>query len=90
MMILLNSYKDCCLSIFNLSSANISLSLEFSENIADYLRKVILQINKSKLLAQEKLKRKVLFNSGIDFCDLNKYYGDVDKAKKGGIDEFKR
>ena len=57
---------------------------------ADYLRKVIEQINKSKLLAQEKLKRKVLFNSGIDFCDLNKYYGDVDKAKKGGIDEFKR
>ena len=36
------------------------------------------------------MKRKVLFNSGIDFCDLKKYNGDVDRAKKGGIDEFKR
>jgi hypothetical protein len=36
------------------------------------------------------LKRKVLFNSGIDFCDLQKFKGDADKAKKGGIDDFKR
>jgi len=36
------------------------------------------------------LKRKVLFDSGIDFCNLNKFKGDIFIAKKGGIDDFKK
>ena len=68
-----------------------SLSLEYSELISDYLEKVNLGILKVKRESTEKLKRKVLFNSGIDFLPTEKT-GDThpDDVKKYGIEKFKQ
>jgi hypothetical protein len=56
----------------------------------DYLSKVVIQINKIKVEANEKLKRKALFDCGINFFDLEKTRGDEDEAKRFGAAQFKR
>jgi hypothetical protein len=40
--------------------------------------------------AHEKMKRKVIFNSGIDFVGKNTEYEDPDDAKQRGKEAFKR
>jgi hypothetical protein len=44
-----------------------SLSIEYSDTIKDYLVKVNQGIEKVKAEAYEKLKRKVMYSSGIDY-----------------------
>lgn len=62
-----------------------SLSLEFSTQIADYLTKVNQGIEKVKFEAYEKLKRQVLYSSGVDFTK-----GDnPDESRKTGAMEFR-
>jgi len=63
-----------------------SLSIEYSSVFADYLNKVITQIEKSKVNANQKLVRQCYFNSGVNF-DNDK---DPDVAKKAGINAFKQ
>lgn len=61
------------------------LSIEYTAVFDDYLQKVLKQIEKSKMNANEKLIRQCYFNSGVDFHS-NK---DPDVAKKAGINSFK-
>jgi len=67
-----------------------SLTLEFSAQFVEYLKIVNEKIANHKKEAHLKLKRKVLFNAGVDF------YGDgveglhPDDAKKRGGEDFKR
>ena len=63
-----------------------SLSLDYSSVFADYLNKVIQQIEKSRVTANQKLVRQCYFNSGVDFHGDK----DPDAAKKGGINAFKQ
>jgi hypothetical protein len=60
-----------------------SLSLEYSSQITEYLKKVNDSIEKVKNESMQKLKRKVLFSSGIDFIPSDKS-GDMhpDDVKK--------
>ena len=44
-----------------------SLSIEYSDTTKDYLMKVNEGINKVKLDAYDKLKKKVVYSSGIDY-----------------------
>jgi len=68
-----------------------SLSLEFSQQFAEYLQKVNQQIEKAKQDGMERLKRQVLFNSGVDFHG-SKDDKDMhpDEIKRRGCEEFKR
>ena len=59
-----------------------SLSIEFSSQINDYLLKVNKAIEKVKAESYAKLKRRALFNSGIDFHSRQ----DVDESKKVGVE----
>lgn len=63
-----------------------SLSIEYSSQFTDYLNKVIAQIEKSKVSANEKLVRQCYFNSGVNFHGSK----DPDVAKKAGINAFKQ
>jgi hypothetical protein len=63
-----------------------SLSLEYSTVFADYLQKVIAQIEKSRVTANEKLVRQCYFNCGVNFHGDK----DPDAAKKAGINAFKQ
>ena len=62
-----------------------SLQIEYSDTIKDYLLKVNQGIEKIKVEAYEKLKRKVMYSSGIEYHKGD----DVDVAKKTGVNEFK-
>jgi len=64
-----------------------SLALEYSAQFEEYLKKASAAIEKVKAEAYEKLKRKVRFNSGVDFDAVE---GDVDESKRIGVDAFKR
>jgi len=64
-----------------------SLSLEYSAQFEEYLKKACAAIDKVKVEAYSKLKRKVNFNSGIDFHGVE---GDVDESKRVGAEGFKR
>ena len=62
-----------------------SLTIEYTTQIADYLVKVNQGIEKVKFEAYEKLKRQVLYSSGVDFTK-----GDTpDEARKMGAQEFR-
>ena len=63
-----------------------SLTLEHSPQIIEYLQKVEQAIEKVKVEAYEKLKRKILFNSGIDFHSTE----DPDENKRIGAEKFKK
>ena len=72
-----------------------SLSIEYSQVFADYLNKVIAQIEKSRVTANQKLVRQCYFNSGINFHPQNQgapnsALSDPDLAKKAGINAFKQ
>lgn len=62
-----------------------SLSIEYSDTINDYLKKVNQGINKIKLEAYDKLKKKVVYSSGVDYHKGE----DNDQAKMNGVNEFK-
>lgn len=64
---------------------NHSLSIEFSTQIAEYLIKVNKGIEKVKFEAYEKLKRQVLYSSGVDFTKGE----SQDEARKHGAMLFK-
>lgn len=64
-----------------------SLALEYSAQFEEYLKKANAAIDKVKVEAYEKLKRKVQFNSGIDFHSSE---GDIDESKRIGVERFKR
>ena len=59
-----------------------SLSLEYSSQMTDYLLKVNKAIEKVKSEAYEKLKRRALFNSGVNFHSEE----DPDESKKIGVE----
>jgi len=64
-----------------------SLSLEYSAQFEEYLKKANAVIEKVKLEAYSKLKRKVNFNSGVDFHAVPT---DIDESKRVGVESFKR
>lgn len=66
-----------------------ALKIEHSPHILDYLTKVQEQILKSKAAACEQIKRKALFDSGVNFFDLERTRGDADDAKRLGMAAFK-
>ena len=47
-----------------------SLSIDYNSQFEDYLRKANTEIDKVKVEAYEKLKRKVQFNTGVDFHSI--------------------
>ena len=67
-----------------------ALGLEYSAQIDDYLQKVLEQINKQKAAAQDKLKRRAMFDCGINFHNLDDCNGDADDAKRQGVHQFKK
>jgi len=63
-----------------------SLSIEYSAQFEEYLKKANAAIDRIKLDAYEKIKRKVKFNSGIDFySDTN----DFDESRRIGAANFR-
>lgn len=66
-----------------------ALKIEHSSVIMDYLTKVQEQIVKSKAAAREQIKRKALFDSGVNFFDLDRTRGDADDAKRLGMAAFR-
>jgi hypothetical protein len=65
------------------------LSIEFTQQISDYLIKVNGQIEKVKAESYEKLKRKVLFNSGVEFMH-SETTDDPYDCKKQAAEKFKQ
>ena len=66
-----------------------ALKIEHSAQILDYLTKVQEQILKAKNAASEHIKRKALFDSGVNYFDLERAHGDADDAKRLGMAAFK-
>mgnify|MGYP006098574417 CR=1 FL=1 len=62
-----------------------SLSIEYSDVTKDYLVKVNQGIQKVKLEAYDKLRKKVTYSSGIDYLKGE----DNDQAKSNGVNDFK-
>lgn len=62
-----------------------SLSIEYSETTKDYLVKVNQGIQKVKLEAYDKIKKKVAYSSGVDYHKGE----DNDQAKSNGVNDFK-
>ena len=69
-----------------------SLSIEYSKQFVEYLEIVNKKIQNIKLEAQEKLKRKALFNSGISFFgeEDDQAQHHPDELKKRGMEKFKQ
>lgn len=63
-----------------------ALSIEYNQQFEEYLKKANAYIDKVKLEAYEKLKRKVQFNAGIDF---HSSAGDFDESKRIGAARFR-
>jgi len=69
-----------------------SLSIEYSKQFVEYLEIVNKKILTIKMEAQEKMKRKALFNCGISFFgeeDDDSAKSHPDELKKQGMEKFK-